>query len=88
MSSKRGAKNEIAKQIYNHLITLESSSMPAAMNSFSDRPTIDPKSMIPLVMTLLTELSHNCYPEMTTLDGIHEMIDEWGSFLEWKNNGK
>lgn len=95
MPSKKAAKNEVAKQIYEHFKNISKlntpispSSVQNGLDALDNDAAIDPKLMVPLVMTLLSQLSRTCYPEMNTLDGIYEMINEWGDFLEWKSKVK
>lgn len=105
--SKRMAKNDAAKQIYEHMrmneknldsgskLTKQNVSLPGEssneiiaviknlFNSAPDAP-IDPVTLIPLLMLLLTNVSQSLYPQKSALDGIYEMIDQWKFFLEWK----
>ena len=106
MASKKMAKNDVAKQIYEHMkmngkidsvvkLTKPNLSKPIEssyeiisviknlFNSAPDAP-IDPVTLIPLMMSLLTHISQSLYPEKSTLDGIYEMIEQWKFFLEWK----
>lgn len=106
MPSKRLAKNDAAKQIYEHMqlngkldsvpkSTKQSTSIPNEssretisviknlLNCDPNAP-IDPVTLIPLVMSLLTHISQSVYPEKNTLDGIYEMVDQWKFFLDWK----
>lgn len=121
MVSKKEAKNQVARMIYDrvggirtgryfdnggsnennndtdrikHLSSSTSSSsassndliaaMKVTSNTDPNTP-IDPATMIPLVMTLLAQVSRFCYPNMTTMDGIYEMIHQWQDFLDWKS---
>lgn len=108
-TSKRAAKNEAAKRIYEWMNKIESSNTPAlaptsslvnifeisadfvafdephTVNYSSEEPAIDPKIMIPYVMTLLTQLSKSCHPKLSPIDGIYELIDQWKEFLDWKD---
>lgn len=106
MPSKRFAKNDAAKQIYEHMqLNGKVVSVPKSMKQSTSIPNessretisviknllncdpnspIDPVTLIPLVMSLLTHISQNVYPEKNTLDGIYEMINQWKFFLDWK----
>ena len=58
------------------------------LNNSNDESVINPKIMIPLVMTLLTQVSKACHPDMSPIQGINELIDQWKEFLEWKDGAQ
>lgn len=47
----------------------------------------DPKRMIiPYVMHLLTFVSKTCYPHLSPLEGVNEMLEQWKKFQEWQES--
>lgn len=101
MPSKREAKNEIAKQIY-ECLKVSNNANPSSIqtelettrlapsnahNFVSDLPN-DIKSIIPIAMSIFSHISKECYPELSTREGIYKMVDDWNLFLEWKEHNK